>query len=544
MLGVPNASNSTTATSPTAVQGTVNSFTTQTGTVQASTGSNGYVLKFVSSGNIVIGANNVCHDFTGRKSSVALGACEGQEVDIVASGPDDNSSRAGQVITFAESGPSEDGSTTIAYGSLLRPQAANSQTSPNPAKALAGYAASTMLAVPGSSVGNGVYGSFRDAFFCDGGETGCYDITSATENFSLSAMASSGQANLDFPLGTNINVGQSVSGSANLPAGATVSAVYQCWTTQPLSGCGGKTNETLVTLSGNLTGNITSATFLAFTGVLTDGSLFSGIFSDAFANWTNQGAAGVIKAGTTKNSGTALTITALGEDSSNTPNIDYGDINFKINTNTHGATVGELNFAPSGSGCVTIGAPTGGCEGANTTNIHGTLYIDGVAAGTGTITNGDLSGDCSTSGTLVLTCSGLAPKASPTFAGTVALPDGSTVGAAWTIATAMAMGGHGFTAAGAYIGQATNGPEVFGSSTASSTVPTFAPNRASANTGVGAQASGNLSLIASGVEIERVTASGIVLESGAYFSGATSGVTCSGAPTSSFAATNGIVTHC
>jgi hypothetical protein len=215
---------------------------------------------------------------------------------------------------------------------------------------------------------------------------------------------------------------------------------------------------------------------------------------------------------------------------------------------------------------VTIGAPTGGCEGANTTNIHGTHYIDGVAAGTGTgtvtttgspangnlsksssgtsITNGDLSRDCSTSGTLVLTCSGLAPKASPTFAGTVALPDGSTVGAAWTIATAMAMGGHGFTAAGAYIGQATNGPEVFGSSTASSTVPTFAPNRASANTGVGAQASGNLSLIASGVEIERVTASGIVLESGAYFSGATSGVTCSGAPTSSFAATNGIVTHC
>lgn len=47
---------------------------------------------------------------------------------------------------------------------------------------------------------------------------------------------------------------------------------------------------------------------------------------------------------------------------------------------------------------------------------------------------------------------------------------------------------------------------------ASSTVPTFTPNRASATTGIGAQASGNMSLIAGGVEQVRVTNGTVLLQ--------------------------------
>lgn len=45
-------------------------------------------------------------------------------------------------------------------------------------------------------------------------------------------------------------------------------------------------------------------------------------------------------------------------------------------------------------------------------------------------------------------------------------------------------------------------------SAASSTVPTLVPNRASSTSGIGAQASGNISIIASGTEIERMVSTG------------------------------------
>ena len=48
--------------------------------------------------------------------------------------------------------------------------------------------------------------------------------------------------------------------------------------------------------------------------------------------------------------------------------------------------------------------------------------------------------------------------------------------------------------------------------TASATVPTLIPNRNSTTTGIGAQASGNLSLIASATEVERVTSTGVLFQ--------------------------------
>jgi hypothetical protein len=46
-------------------------------------------------------------------------------------------------------------------------------------------------------------------------------------------------------------------------------------------------------------------------------------------------------------------------------------------------------------------------------------------------------------------------------------------------------------------------------SAASATVPTFAPNKADTTTGIGAQASGNMSFIVGGAEIARVSATAL-----------------------------------
>lgn len=55
---------------------------------------------------------------------------------------------------------------------------------------------------------------------------------------------------------------------------------------------------------------------------------------------------------------------------------------------------------------------------------------------------------------------------------------------------------------------------VLNQAAASATVPTFSPNKADTTTGIGAQASGNISLIAGGVEIARVTSAQLQLISG------------------------------
>lgn len=52
------------------------------------------------------------------------------------------------------------------------------------------------------------------------------------------------------------------------------------------------------------------------------------------------------------------------------------------------------------------------------------------------------------------------------------------------------------------------------SGAASATNPTILPNRASSTTGIGAQASGNISFIAGGAEIARVVSGGLTVISG------------------------------
>jgi hypothetical protein len=73
-------------------------------------------------------------------------------------------------------------------------------------------------------------------------------------------------------------------------------------------------------------------------------------------------------------------------------------------------------------------------------------------------------------------------------------------------------GGNQFTLNGTALNAAnTAGPRIVNTAP-SSTAPDIIPNRGSTNTGLGAQAAGNMSLIGSGVEIERITATARIVE--------------------------------
>jgi hypothetical protein len=199
------------------------------------------------------------------------------------------------------------------------------------------------------------------------------------------------------------------------------------------------------------------------------------------------------------------------------------------NTGTSGATIPLLNGTNTWSGVQTYGA--------------GDFVLSGA-------TNGDIgsfnaSHALQDSGTLL---SSLAPLASPTFTGTATLPDGtSCTSSGCTIGQALSLGSHQINSVTAVISNASNGYEL-NSGAAHATVPTFSPNRSDTNAGVGANSATNVSLIVdvsgTSTEVLRASPSGIQLEYGAYYSGGTAGVTCSGSPTASFASTNGIVTHC
>jgi len=579
-LAFQNANNSSPANSTEAISGNINLFSDAVG--GSGTAVVGNALRWVPGGPLNFGGNFVARSYTGRKSSVD-GGLQAIECDVVGSGPDDNENRACITSTFGESGPSIDGATSIYAVHVTRPRNAGTD-SVNPATATYGWLGTTMLPVSGTTLNGGVYGNFTHVFGCDGGESDCLNVTSGQVIYALSTIALSGQAVLVFAYGANINPGQFPSGNANIPTGTAVSSVLQCSPTLMLSGCV-TPNTTQVMLSANLIGSISSGTNITFNGALADEIGGSGYFTDAFLNLTNQNGMGKIKAGTTSNFGTALTVTGIGEDSTNTSGIDYGDLNWAIDTNTHGATLGHIGVTNAG---FEVGSPTGGNEGVGSINAQA-IFVNGVAVSTGSgtvtttgspasgnlakfsgaasITTGDLSGDCTTSGTLAIACTktngtsfGTAAtqntgnsggtlcllNASCTFSGaTWTWPDGTTVtSSGFTMGAAIAMGLHGLTGTGTVIANNSSSFELFGLSAASSTVPTVVPNRASTTTGMGAQASGNLSLITGGTEIERISSSGIILESGAYFSGATAGVTCSGSPTASFASTNGIVTHC
>lgn len=435
-INIINASNSTSATSSVGNQGTCLSYTTQTGVIQTCNGANGYAFKNAPSANIAEGGNILCNDQTGLPSLLSGGACIGAELDDVAEDQDTALSRMVLDLIQSEGGPAAN-PTTFGYGVRLRPGAAGVQyQDQKPVTVLQGFVVSTMAQIPGVASSGGGWGSYNQAFSSDGGINTCvFCAVSGVLQFPTLTLAASGQNQLTFALGKNINVGQAVSGSANLPTGDTVTASYQCAATNPQPACGGATNETLVILASNLTGNIASATNLTFTGTYFDGSQYNGIFNDGFVNWTNQLAGGLIKAGTLLNSGTVLDIRGFGEDSTNTTGVAYADIDFDVQSNTHGAVAGNINLVPAGIGCVKIsGTCTGtaatqstGTSGATIPLLNGANTWSGVQTyGAGDfVLTGAANGDIGTfnsshalqdSGTLLAS---LAPLASPTFTGTL-----------------------------------------------------------------------------------------------------------------------------
>lgn len=80
--------------------------------------------------------------------------------------------------------------------------------------------------------------------------------------------------------------------------------------------------------------------------------------------------------------------------------------------------------------------------------------------------------------------------------------------------------------------------------TASATVPTLVPNRADATTGIGAQASGNISLIAGGVEQVRVGSGAVTIPTITSDSGKTDNTVCEDSTTHQLYAGSGTLGVC
>jgi len=354
-INIINASNSTPQSSSIANQGTCQVYTTQTSSAQTCNGANGYVFKNAPSTAIIEGGNILCNDQTGLPSLTA-GACVGVEEDVVAEDQDTGLSRLVEDLIVAEGGPSAN-PASFGYIVRMRPGGANAQyVGQNPAHIINGIIAATMSPIPGVTAAGGEFGYFDEAFKCDGGETiGCFDAVAGSLTYSPSVSAPSGQSYMLFTLGKNINTGQTVTGVAGIPTGETVASVYQCDASHQRSECGSITGSTLVNLTLPLTGTVSSSASVVFGGSFVDGSRFSGNFTDAFVNWTNQFGTGVIKAGSALTSGTMLDVQGLGEDSTSTV-VDYGDLSVKSTSNTHGSIVGSINLAPAGNGTVTLGS--------------------------------------------------------------------------------------------------------------------------------------------------------------------------------------------
>jgi len=216
---------------------------------------------------------------------------------------------------------------------------------------------------------------------------------------------------------------------------------------------------------------LTNATGLPFSG-LTTGSLSAGTMTVASGASLTYSGTGVVNAnqtggvafgtfatanaatppaigGTTPNVGIFTTLTAdpaagsYGEtiNATTTSGQSYG---IRASAGTTGSDWAEFVtnaantqnlFIVRGDGGVVVGSPTGGDEGLGTINATG-YYINGVAVGSGnvgttgtpvtgnlaafssasTITTGNLSGDCTTSGTLAVTCTKTSGTAFGTFA--------------------------------------------------------------------------------------------------------------------------------
>lgn len=125
------------------------------------------------------------------------------------------------------------------------------------------------------------------------------------------------------------------------------------------------------------------------------------------------------------------------------------------------------------------------------TSYYGSYFVAPVASTNVTMTNKSaLGADSISIGGAAQGSDQFAVAGTSTFTGAMAANGGITVSGAFNNATSTRWG--------------------LVNSTPSATVPNILPNRGATTTGIGAQASGNISLIAAGVEQMRIAASGVV----------------------------------
>ncbi len=182
---------------------------------------------------------------------------------------------------------------------------------------------------------------------------------------------------------------------------------------------------------------------------------------------------------------------------------------------------GSFTFASSNThitslaNLTTVGALASGSLAAGFTAVTGPL------GGTGLTTAA--IGDIMYASATTPTWSRLADVA----AGSVLVSGGVSTAPAWSATpalTSLSLGGAsigtnalavaGTTAIAGNVADTNASGFLLADGAASGTVPTLVPNKASSGTGIGAQASGNMSLIVAGTEIARVLSTGINIESG------------------------------
>lgn len=153
------------------------------------------------------------------------------------------------------------------------------------------------------------------------------------------------------------------------------------------------------------------------------------------------------------------------------------------------------------AGGMTLGNPTGGDKGAGTFNAT-TLYEAGTAI-----------------------ASKYAPIASPTFTGTVTLPDGSMAASStFTFGNLIAVSNHNMTGAANIVANNANGYELIGGAV-TATAPALSPNKSDLKAGIGADAAGDVSIITDNAtvatELARFTGTGMTLNAALTYGGVT-----------------------
>lgn len=124
------------------------------------------------------------------------------------------------------------------------------------------------------------------------------------------------------------------------------------------------------------------------------------------------------------------------------------------------------------------------------------LALGGATIGTDAL---GITGTATISGGMTVGSVGVTSSTNPT--------NGIYMSAASTLAFSTNSQGR-FTAGTSLLSSATSGGFGIQYAAASATAPTFLPNKAATTTGIGAQASGNMSLIAGGTEVARITTNG------------------------------------